>query len=169
MSKVLIGALCCIALAILFKPLLVVTLLIIIGAGSTYYKRYVNIGFDFELCSFSAIVAGAVYGPGYGFVVGFASMLIGLVLNLLFFKNILFAVLKTTAIAIVGALAAFVPLTLLVPYSALMIFVTDLLFCSVAAFAGGNKGKLTMVALTHTLMVYVFARSFLEPAIAAVR
>lgn len=167
--KIIAMVLCCLTLATVFRSLLVISLLIVVGACSTYYKRYVNIGFDFELCSFGAIVAGVVYGPGYGFLVGFLSMMIGLILNLLFFKNIFFALLKSLAIAVIGLLAAFVPLTVLVPYSACMVLFTDVVFCSIAAVAGGNKGKLAMVALTHTMMVYVFARSFLEPAIAVVR
>ena len=151
-----------------FRPLLVMALLVVIGACSTFYKRYVNIGFDFELCTIGAIVAGVVYSPLAGFLVGFISMLLGLILNLLFFKNIFFAFMKTTAIALIGACAAFVPEQFLVAYGALMVLLSDVVFCSVAAYAGGNKGKLAMVALTHTMMVYAVARVALLPLIRVV-
>ena len=142
------------------RSLIMATLLILLGAFSTIYKRYFSIGLDLELCTLCAIAIGSAYGSIFGMISGGLSMFLSLFLNGHLMENTFFAVIKVATYVGLGfAAGIFVanPLLLSIIYT----FIADVICVSIAANTGGNPMKLVVFLFTHTLIAATFVRAFL--------
>lgn len=166
-KTLIIGAIA-IAAAIMFKSFLIMLLLIIVSAASTFYKRWLTIDLDFELCTFAALVAGAAYGPAAGFFVGAAGTFIGLIINLQFFRNVIFSVIRTVSIALIGLFAGLIGTQHMIVYAILATILFDIIFCLLASTMGGNPANLGIYMITHVLIVYGLLRAFFHPVVSLI-
>ena len=167
-KNAIIGVSLLLASLLFFKSFVAMLLLIAIGAFSVFYKRWITLDLDFELYTFAAIVAGFSYGPAAGAIVGAAATFVGLIINLQFFRNIIFTLIRTVSIAIIGYFASYISLNFLIIYAVIITLVMDAIFCVLAGSMGGNPANLVLYAITHTLIVYGLLRAFLPQALAII-
>ncbi len=168
LKKIVIISVIVIAATIIFKSFLIMLLLIAISAISTFYKRWLTLDLDFELYTFSALVAGTVYGPAAGFFVGAAGAFIGMVINLQLFRNVIFTAIRAVSVALIGLFAGYVSLQFIIVYAMLMTLFLDLVFCVLAGSMGGNPANLGIYMITHALIVYGLLRAFFHPVVSVI-
>lgn len=163
----IIGAVFVFISLILFRPLIASLFLIALGAISIFYKRYISIGIDLELCSLCAVAIGSTYGMTAGAVSGGFSILLALLLNGHFMENPFFAAIKTISYVGLGILAGIFAASNLALIAGIYTFVADAIFVVIALQTGGNAGKLVVFLLTHTLIV-IYQLKLLLPLARAV-
>ncbi|MBI2144541.1 hypothetical protein HYU17_05335 [Candidatus Woesearchaeota archaeon] len=162
--KVLSGLVCTSLLLAVFKPVFfVLTIFIVLGALSTVYKIAFNVGFDFELQSFFTVAAGNLFGPKAGIIVGLLSVLLGHSINFMLFRNALLSGIYAISFALLGLLAAVVPLNYLVMAGTAYVFANDVLFIFLGTMFGAPTGKLLLAAIVHPFLVYFLLSKILMP------
>ncbi|MBI2142441.1 hypothetical protein HYU15_03065, partial [Candidatus Woesearchaeota archaeon] len=132
---------------------MVIAALILIGAVSIIYKRYVSIGIDFELCSLCAVAVGFAYGAKSGAVAGGTSILLALILNGHALQNPFFTLIKVISYAALGLLAGIFASANLLLIAGIYTFIADLIFVLIALQTGGNPANLIVFLTTHTFIV----------------
>lgn len=164
--KLMSGLIFAILLLAVFKPVFfVLTLFVILGAFSTIYKIIFNIGFDLELQSFFTILAGVLFGPKAGMLVGLLSVLIGHSINFMLVRNLILSGIYAISFAILGLIAGVSSLNHIVLIGTMYILANDVLFIFLGTMFGAPLGRMILAAIIHPIFVYMALSKVLIPVL----
>ncbi len=154
-SKSFIIALMLVVLFFMFKNFFIISFLILIGALSIFYKRFLSIGLGIELMTFATVLGGISYGAGTGAFIGFMSMTIGMVITNKMFKDVVGSLTNIGLMALVGFFSVLIPPDSLVLGGMIMTVAYDILFVTLTIIITPQLGKLVVFVLTHAFFNYI--------------
>jgi len=155
-SKFFFISLMLIILFLLFKSFFIISALILIGALSIFYKRFLSIGLGIELITLVTVLGGISYGSGTGAFIGFTSMTIGMIITNKMFKDVIGSLVNISLMTIVGFFSVLVPVESLVLGGLILTIAYDILFTTLMIIMMPRIGKLIVYVLTHAFFNYIF-------------
>jgi hypothetical protein len=151
---VLIGISLIFLIAIKFKPLFIILILISLGAISMIYVRFFNFAhyIGFELCTMATVLVSLAYGPSLGAITAFISLTLAFVISG-YFKPKYFV--SLLILPIIGLIVPFFKNLSLPLLGVLMSIVYDAIILPIYVAMRSSKVHSALIFfITHTLLNY---------------